>query len=374
MTLDTGEPQLTPNMPFGSRDFVAYWTAYQLARTSKNPYSPRDAQQLQKSLGYSSLTQQYWNPPWTLTLLSPVLSLPYVISLRIWLVINIFLALLLGIFSWKLSTDRPLKPAVCFAATLLFLPVLLTLYAGQLSLLVATALLGSFLALERKQDVLAGALLFIACQKPHLFYLVLIPLIIWLITTRRFRVIFSAAIIFFTFLVLTTQLFPNIFTLWNPSQASPTHWKSATAVTFLRYVFRSTSGDYPTWPMFALPILSLLLFFSWFGRSFFNASSWRWPERLPSLLCLSLVSAPYGWTFDWSVLALIQVAICAQYFSLDRSLARNRASQALLLSLFLIQFIAVLFVVFLHELHFLTWFPLAMLTLWRVSQRVKQDQ
>lgn len=372
LALDTQESQLTSKIPFGSRDFVAYWSAYQLARTNKNPYSVEDARQLQHSLGYSSPTQQYWNPPWTLTLLSPILSLPFIVSLRIWLIINIFLALLLGILSWKLTTDKPLQPAICFAATLLFLPVLLTLYTGQLSLLVATALLGSFLALEHKQEVFAGVLLFVACQKPHLFYLVLIPLLVWLILTRRFKVILSTALVFIVFLILTIQLFPNIFTLWNPTQASPTHWKSATAVTFLRYLFSSPTGEYPTWPMFVLPIISLLLFFSCFRKSFFNAPSWLWREHLPSLLCLSLVSAPYGWSFDWSVLVVIQVAVCA---SLGSSFLHQRSATAFLFCLlFSIQLISVLFVVFFHELHFLTWFPLAMLATWEFSLRIKQNQ
>ena len=54
---------------FGNRDFIEYWSAFQLFRSGANPYDASLIKQLetQHGLPASSDPILFWNPPWLLT-------------------------------------------------------------------------------------------------------------------------------------------------------------------------------------------------------------------------------------------------------------------------------------------------------------------
>ena len=59
----------------GTEDFVQYWAAWQLLQEGLNPYDAGLMNAIQQTVGQKAeVTTMMWNPPWTVLLMSPILT------------------------------------------------------------------------------------------------------------------------------------------------------------------------------------------------------------------------------------------------------------------------------------------------------------
>ena len=126
----------------GAGDFSAFWAAFQVARAEGNPYQAEALWKIQQSLPVAlDEAQRYWNPPWTLLMLSPVLSLPFETAVFAWMAANMLMLFAAGFLAWRLFAGSSIRPLHCGIAFGFFVPVWEVLSTGQLTILVTLLLL-----------------------------------------------------------------------------------------------------------------------------------------------------------------------------------------------------------------------------------------
>lgn len=323
---------LTPGGP-GAIDFVQYWSAWQLMQRGENPYDAQLLAQIQSSLtGTSDFLIFSWNPPWTFVALSPVLSLPFSQSASLWLGIQVVLLLIISITAPRgLSTYVP-RPLVCVLSTALFFPVLQSMKMGQLGILFAASI-SLFLFFQRTGAfLLAGLSLLPLTFKPHLFFLFVVPGILWVrqLPPRARTEFLLGSLGGFCLLVVTCcTLWPSGFMYWLQALTSKhsaqlgaqavhiSDWQTATIVTWIRLMVQQYTGALPAWPMLTIPLLSFIVCSLYLYR---RCRPVRWETITPALLCLSLGTSNYGWVFDQSVLVVCQIALVSALSTLhDRT-------------------------------------------------------
>ena len=205
-------------------DFPAFYTAGWMLRHGEAArlYDFERQKEVQRSLGLSPRlspshgVSAFINPPHYALLMAPLSALSYRAAFATWS------ALMLGCFVASLLLLRSLLPTLQdrsgwlpLALAFFFMPVYFAFSAGQntgLSLLLHS---GIVVALARRRDALAGALIAVGLLKPQLF-LGLLPL---LLIARRPRALLSFAV----GAALTGGL-----TFWVLGSASLAQWWDAT--------------------------------------------------------------------------------------------------------------------------------------------------
>jgi len=329
---------LQPNS-FGTVDFVQYWSAWDLMSHGKNPYDPTALLTIQRTIasGNDSLVFS-WNPPWTYTLLAPILALPFSASATMWLIFEVAALLFIAAKAPKALRATNIGPMWSVVATFAFLPTLYCLRYGQLGVLFTLSLTCFLLSVNGQRFLLAGVSLLPLSTKPHLFLLCAIPGLLWLLqiprrSMREFLVgLFAGA----TALVLITLIVAPLSVQWwltsmTTDLSSATgmvpfqNWMTHTTATAVRVISIAIADIDPTWLLFMLPVVAAI------GVSlyvFVRQPRVNWPRHLPSMLCLSLATASYGWAFDQTILVLCNYLIFAHALS-----CYNKRRRHLLLSI-----------------------------------------
>ena len=342
----------------GEVDLKAYHSAFQLYAEGKNPYDPVLLQSAQQAYGnFSEDFQFVWNPPWIFPLLSPVLSLPWESAVPIWMVFNISALFLVSFLGWKLESGSKISWLSLLLFTALFFPAWETIAFGQLSLFIALATVGALLAWKHHHDFLCGALFFVPSIKPHVIYLLVIILALIIIRERRFKILlgFVGAAAIFSALLLAHD--PEIFWKWVYLQGTPLDLKSVTLVTPAREMLLRITGTAPSWPLYAIPALALgtvLIFKSAVttSKGFFRS--------LTLLLPLSFLTAPYGWSFDQSILLIAQAMLIARVYSTCKS-----KEFQILFAVSLVSYECLILICsfFLKVQHYFAWVPIGFIAL-----------
>ena len=377
----TGVTRLPLGGP-GTRDFVQYWGAWTLLRRGENPYDGVSIRALQQELGTVE-ADTTWNPPWTPVLLSPVLGLPFEQSAALWFLCQLLGALFLSVFIPR-AVGRPEMPMVLSGLIVLsFLPVLDTLYWGQLAVLLT---LGAtmFLYFERKGHMFAaGVSLVPLTMKPH-FLIFMLPagVLWWWQLSPRNRWQFGLGFLGSMAMLggVVVALAPQALTLWGAALMSPRSvmgavptvaWKTATVTTWFRLFLTDSVGGTPVWPMILLPSLTFVGL-SWYY--FYSRPTISWRYTLPVLIGLSLTTGSYGWLYDQSILVIGLVTVVA-----DALRWKDKRARRIALSLVaLIELLAVTqSCAGYNQQHLYAWIPVAVLSLlafhrhcMRVSPRV----
>ncbi len=325
----TSACSLTPGGP-GTIDFIQYWSAWQLMRRGDNPYDANLLGQMQSALtGTSDFLIFSWNPPWTFLALSPILSLPFGQSASMWLALQVVLVVIVSMTTPRALCGHVPRPLMCALATIFFFPILQSMKMGQLGILFATSIslflyfqgIGAFL--------LAGLSLLPLSFKPHLFFLFVVPGVLWLkqLPSQARARFLLGSLGGFCLLVLTCcAAWPSGFTYWLQALTTKevtgvgaqavhiTDWQTATMVTWIRLMLQHQSGVLVTWPMLTIPLVSFLACSLYIYR---RCQPIRWESLTPPLLCLSLGTCNYGWVFDQSVLVVCQIALVGALYALS---------------------------------------------------------
>ena len=287
-------------------DYLEYWAAGRLNLTGGNPYAADQLLALQRAEGRTAGAVMMWNPPWTLALTMPLSLLSFPVSRLLWLGLSIAIILISTNWIWALFGEATPKPWLAWTLAFTFFPTFFTLGMGQIGPFLLFGVAGFLHFEQKKRYWLVGAFLALLAIKPHLLYLVCLAILFWSVGSRqRWAIIVSAAII-----VLVATLAAMLF---NPQvvnqylilmrSGSPFGWATPTLGCLLRLLF----GSEETWLQFA-PMAGGVVWFSFYSIK--HRRTWLWADRISLLLLVSVVTAPFGWSFDQVVLipVVLQVA------------------------------------------------------------------
>lgn len=294
----------------GTHDFSQYWGAWDLLRRGMNPYDGALMRAVQDGLGAGG-ADTTWAPPWTPILLAPVLSLPFDQAAALWFLYQLGIALFLAYFMPR-AINRPDVPLLLSGLlTLFFLPVLDSLYWGQLSLLLTLSAV-MFLYFEGRGRILAaGVSLVPLTLKPHLMLFLMPAVFLWwwrLTVKDRWRFTFGLIGSLSVLCLIVMTLAPQALLWWlsallNPRSvvgAVPTvAWKTATLSTWARIILADAVRGVPIWPMICLPLTSLGAVTFFYAR---YRPIIRWRTTFPTITSIALLTGAYGWLYDQSLI------------------------------------------------------------------------
>lgn len=166
----------------GAFDFRAYWSANYLLSHGQNFSDPQLmlAVEQERTGWEDDFPMMTWNLPWGLALLLPFALFPYPQASWLWLLTNISLIFGGTLALWRVGLSRPDSPwwfglALLIAFT--FSPTLVSLLAGQSNILVFGGLALFLYGWGRSRPGYAGLALVLLLVKPHLVYFTL-PLVL----------------------------------------------------------------------------------------------------------------------------------------------------------------------------------------------------
>lgn len=306
---------------FGENDFLEYWAAGELYRSGSDLYDPASILRLEQRVGWKEpLPLMMWNPPWTLTLLSPLLGADFELAGARFLGLNFLLLTLSAILVLDaIETPRRFWPLAALAG-ICSIPVYFALLLGQLSVVLTFATAGVFWSVQKERLALCGAFLLLSTLKPHVIFLLLV-LVVVALGIRRLLVAGSCAAAFFgaTLLVETWQS-PNALRYWlnrgahrgDPLLVDVLQWRTTAVTTQVRDLMNALTGDFPSWPLIAVPAAAVTVLCGLIFRARGNFDWQVWAARVIPLSCFS---SPFSWLFDASVTVVTQTAIAGWAFS-----------------------------------------------------------
>lgn len=358
---------------WGTEDFIEYWAAYRVAAAGENPYEPARLLAVEQAAGRADdIPLMMWNPPWLLVLMRPVLQKPYSVAASTWAGVNIVLAALACLLiasGYRRSRLEAMDLVPASLGSLFSLPLVMTLERGQVSLVLLAAVAAVYWGVRRHHDVLAGVALSILTVKPHLFFLLAVLVVILVLRERRWRIVIGAASGLGLLLVGAAMQSRVLVEDWWLSVVSPLAgappayaWRTATLSSAIREVVLQWTGGGPTWPLKAIPIVAVALFSVWLWR---RPRAQALDELFPLALCVSVIAAPFGWTFDHVVLAVPQVIVFLRAFGdVERAVHRWALVGAVLVCHL---GLVVQLVLTGTDYSGLWWFPSAILAVWLLS-------
>ena len=298
-------PQIRQNVAV--RDSIAYWAAGDLAIHHQNPYDHTTVFRMEQEHEYKDPRPLILRtPPWSLFLVAPLGFLNPFWAWVAWIGLSLS-CLLIGmrLCARMYAEGTPLNLFTIVGYT--FAPVAACLVSGQMGLVLMLGIV-LFLWWEPNRPVLAGAALVIPFAKPHLLALFWLVFILWMILRRKRGVAlgFLAALTFATAiaLVLDPRVFQHYRDMLHTSSISNEFIPALSGVLRLLFFRRMF------WVQFVPMLVGLIWTVRFFAR---NALSWDWRQHGPALLVVSVLTAPYEWLSDETVLlpAILQAAAFA---------------------------------------------------------------
>jgi hypothetical protein len=286
------------------QDFVTYWAAGRLFLTGQDPYSMSAMLGIERSLGWSyAHTLVMLNPPWTLPFVALLALLPFAAAHHAWLAVSLVLEIACALVLWRYFGGEHRQRWIALVVVATFLPAATAEHMGQITPLILVGITGFLVALRRGRYVLAGLCLLLFGLKPHLLYLVLLAILMWSIQMRKWAVLISPALCAVGASLAAVAFNRNVLGYFHETVQAAVDTPCGVGGA-LRAIF----GVQHVWLQF-LPSACGLVWFAWYWMR--HRAAWRWVERLPLLLLVSIGTAPYFWAHDFMVglPAIIALAI-----------------------------------------------------------------
>ncbi|MEM1158601.1 MAG: glycosyltransferase family 87 protein [Verrucomicrobiota bacterium] len=339
-------------MDAGGRDLPIYWCAWQIHTQNGNLYSLPETQKHRSDPIDSK--DVIHNPPWSLWLFAPVVWLPYESAHIAWIIIN-FLLIPLNVFLslrlFRISAPQPfLLLFMC-----IFAPAFLCWYYGQVSLALTAMTLLMLYWHRLRWDWLVGACLACMTIKPHIYYLLAFLIGLNALIHFRWR-IFAGFTVTLGVLLLPFWMTGSAISDWlhwiQGGQA--TIYMTTNISTWIRIFIAADNGIPPVWPMYLIPAISLTAGSCWLLSR--KKTSLIWEELSIPLMAVSLLTAPYSWAYDFCLLMGWHVVLVSSW---------NQGRRVLPAVTCLCTFFFMAQTTFLQrDMHFLVWFPVAVIILW----------
>lgn len=307
-------------------DFVEYWTAGHFLVVHRNPYSLGEVFRFQRGLGWQEpIPLIALNPPWILPLLAPLgLVHSYAFGWLIWVAmlacavaISSHMLMVLYFGNVRLPEISDATVYRCLFA-LSFYPVLLSLKFAQIVPMVLLGTAGLIFYGARGRPILAGAFFALTALKPNLVYLVWLAILFQSFQERRWKTLISAAGVVAALTAVALVLDPHALSQYRELMGGPLPRLLMPGMAgAVRSLF---GGRNLLWLQFVPPVAGVFWFvFHW--RKY--RRNWVWIEQMPILVSASLLTTPYGWLFDQSLLIIPVIAIAGHHANKLGRLPRN---------------------------------------------------
>ena len=289
------------------RDSIAYWTAARLLVHHQNPYDHRSVLQLEQEHGYEDQRPLILRtPPWSLFMVFPLgFSSPF-LAWALWIVLSIACLLVaIRLCARVYGSNTPIN---LFAFVgYLFAPVAACLVSGQMGLVLTLGIV-LFLWLEPKKPFLAGAALILPFAKPHLLLLFWIVFAAWVVLRRKRGVILGFLTAFIVATGFAVVLDPTVFQQYREMLHTASIGNEF--IPALSGVIRLLFFRRMFWVQF-VPMVVGSIWCLWFF--FANRRNWDWRQHGPALLVVSVLTTPYEWFSDETILlpAILQATAFA---------------------------------------------------------------
>ncbi len=313
------------------QDFTNMWSAGRLNLSGENPYDPARLFAVKSELSGLDWEQQIvsllYTPPWSLPLAMAFAALPYSTSRVAWLLLNIFLLLASALWLWRIYRGPANRRWIPLVLAVLFAPAYFVLIFGQVTIIVLFGLVGFIDQVEmRRNDWLAGLFAALMSIKPQLFYLFWIALLLWVIRTRRWKVLAGCGLAILAAAAIGSAFNPHLIAdyLYTLANYSPSGWITPTLGSYLRLLF----GWERFWLQFIAPLIGLAWFLWYWLR---HQRTWLWSRETPLLVFVSILTTFYAWTYDQALLLAALIPAAAGLARLEGSRTSLVLGVALLL-------------------------------------------
>ena len=288
-----------------ARDSLAYWAAGRLLIERQNPYGQGAVLQLERQSGYAEQRPLLLRtPPWSLFMVTPLGFLNAFWSWLLWMAVTLG-CLLLGMrLCRRLYAGEGIPENLLSIVGYTFAPVPACLISGQMGLVLMLGLV-LFLWWEAERPFLAGAALILPFAKPHLLVLFWFALFFWVILRRKLAVAGGFLLAFATVVVIPLLLDASVFRHYREMLYTAAMQREF--IPALSGVIRLIFFRQAFWVQF-IPMAAGLFWGAWFF--FRRRRDWSWSQHGPALLVVSVLTTPYAWLGDESVLlpAMLQAA------------------------------------------------------------------
>jgi hypothetical protein len=294
---------------FPMADFAEYWASGRLNLTGGNPYAPGQMLVLEKTVGWNeNEALMMLNPPWTLSYVMLFGLLDYSFSRFLCFLIQIGIVFLCSILLWEIYQGDKKNQWIAWVVILTFGPILHALRSGQVTILVLLGSVGFLYYINRKSDFWAGVLASIVFVKPHLLYLFIVVLFFWAISRHRYKVIFGLAIGLVASLGIALLVNHQVVSQYiNMLRFYPLDaWKTSTLGSYVRLLL----GIEKYYLQFLPSLIGVFCFLAYWR---IHKKDFKWTSMLPFVILISIVTTPYGWTLDYSVLVISVIQVAALF-------------------------------------------------------------
>jgi hypothetical protein len=246
----------------------------------------------------------------------------YAISKLFWLFTNIALVFFFADWSWRFYGGPKQHRWLGLIVAFTFAPTIFMIQMGQVVPMILLGLTG-FLYFERRQQwCLAGSFIILMAIKPHILYLFWFTLLFWALDRRRWSVMLGGILTITGTTIIAmcydTDIISHYF--YTIAKQPPTYyWATPTFGVLLRLLFNGNR----LWLQYMPTMLGILWIFSYWRT---HRRNWEWGQRIPLILMVSVLTAPYSWPTDFSLLlpAIMQVAVallqCQQYRVINQAI------------------------------------------------------
>jgi hypothetical protein len=277
-----------------NKDFIAYWCAGQQLLHGADPYDIRTIQQMEQALGLEGGRPLIMrNPPFALFLTLPLGLVTAETGLEIWILVELGALSVCLWMIWVLD-GRPDNRLHLFGY--LFAPTVTCQLAGQFGIFLLLGLL-LFLTLYKTKPLLGGAALLLCAGKPHLFVPFGICLLLWMVSTRSYRILagFGAALV--ASCALAFSFDPHAWQQYSESMRAAGIMREF--VPTLSECFRLLVHRESTWLLFVPEAAGCIWAVGYFFR---QRTGWDWMDQGMLVLLVSVLCSPYSSFPDEAVL------------------------------------------------------------------------
>lgn len=285
--------------------FFKFWLAGRMTWTSEHPYSLEDWDAGHKQFGATWMDEKRFAYPLPLALIvSPLGLLPMKTAYILWdflAQILIAVCLLWLATHWE-GLNRRLYVLFLLVAATLNGNIYLGLMTGTLAALFLVFLTLSLYFMEKEHDLLSGFILAFVILKPPLVT-ILVLLGLWLLFSRRWRVIGGMALGGLTLLGIGLLQDPQWVQKFLGTGDSLLGMRLGHQPTILSYTRLACAGELNcAMAWYALIAMALVALFAWI--------LWKNHAKLTPLMAFSLaiplgvLLPPYIWSYDYTLLVI----------------------------------------------------------------------